>query len=167
MIVELSAAMTALKETAGLVKVISSAKTDAEIKAATFELQSKLITLQSDCFTLGDAIRARDEEVLHLKAKIAEFEDFKAQTNGYVLNKLESGTLVFTKNQAVGEVEVAVHLCPNCYSKRVISMLQPTGETAYDSHTDKYFYQSRCHCCSSFYSMNRSDYKPVDTVYVC
>jgi len=55
-IAELSAAMAALKETAGLVKVISSAKTDAEIKAATFELQSKLITLQSDCFTLGDVV---------------------------------------------------------------------------------------------------------------
>jgi len=159
-IAELSAAMAALKETAGLVKVISSAKTDAEIKAATFELQSKLITLQSDCFTLGDAVRSRDEEVMLLKAKIAEFEDFKAQTEGYVLNQLESGTLVYTKNQTVGDAEVAVHLCPNCHSKRVISILQPTGDTAYDAHTNKYLHQSRCHGCNSIFSMNISNYSP-------
>lgn len=82
MIAELSAAMTAIKETAGLVKVINDAKTDAEVKAATIDLQNKLITLQAECFSLGDAIRLRDEEVMHLKAKIAEFEDFKRQTEG-------------------------------------------------------------------------------------
>lgn len=165
MIAELSAAMAALKETAGLVKVIGAAKTDAEIKAATFELQSKLITLQSDCFTLGDAVRSRDEEVVLLKAKIAEFEDFKAQTEGYVLNQLESGTLVYTMNQTVGDREVAVHLCPNCYSKRRISMLQPTGDTAYDAHTGKYLHQSRCHSCTSLFSMNYSNYSPPNLMF--
>ncbi|MBS8535755.1 hypothetical protein KER10_25150 [Escherichia coli] len=40
MIAELSAAMAAIKETAGLAKVINDAKTDAEVKAATIELQN-------------------------------------------------------------------------------------------------------------------------------
>lgn len=159
MIAELSAAMAALKETAGLVKVIGAAKTEAEIKAATFELQSKLITLQSDCFTLGDAVRSRDEEVVLLKAKIAEFEDFKAQTEGYVLNQLESGALVYTMNQTVGDKEVAVHLCPNCHSKRVISILQPTGDVSYQAESGHYFYQYRCHACESLLPMNRSTYR--------
>lgn len=99
MIAELSAAMTAIKETAGLAKVINDAKTDAEVKAATIELQNKLITLQAECFSLGDAIRSRDEKVMLLKAKIAEFEDFKSQTEGYVLNKFDSGSLVYSKKQ--------------------------------------------------------------------
>ncbi|MCE9895870.1 hypothetical protein [Citrobacter portucalensis] len=160
MIAELSAAMTAIKETAGLAKVINDAKTDAEVKAATIELQNKLITLQAECFSLGDAIRLRDEEVMHLKAKVAEFEDFKSQTEGYVLNQLDSGTLVYSKNQLVGDAEITVHLCPQCYAKRQISMLQPTGDTAYDAHKNKYLHQSRCHSCDSLFPMNISSYSP-------
>lgn len=165
--VDISAAFVAIKETLGLLKVVNDAKNDHEIRSATSEIQSKLITLQSECFALGEMVRSHEAEVVTLKAKIAEYEDFKAQTEGYVLNQLESGTLVYTKNEAVGDAEIAVHLCPNCHSKRVISMLQPTGDTAYDAHTEKYFYQSRCHCCGSLFSMNRSDYKPVDMVYLC
>lgn len=146
MIAELSAAMAALKETAGLVKVISAAKTDAEIKAATFELQSKLITLQADCFNLGDAVRSRDEEVVLLKAKIAEFEDFKTETEGYVLNKLASGTLVYSKKQFVGDSEITVNLCPNCYARRNISMLQPLEPSMYAK-----FSQCRCPSCTNVF----------------
>lgn len=151
--------MAAIKETAGLAKVINDAKTDAEVKAATIELQSKLITLQAECFSLGDAIRFRDEEVMHLKAKIAEFEDFRMQTEGYVLNQLESGSFVYTKNQTVGQTEVEVHLCPNCHSKRVISILQPTGEVSYQAESGNYFHQYRCHACESLLLMNKSKYK--------
>ena len=159
--------MAALKETAGLVKVISAAKTDAEVKAATFELQSKLITLQSDCFTLGDAVRSRDEEIMFLKAKIAEFEDFKTQTEGYVLNQLDFGSFVYTKKNVVGDIEVEVHLCPQCFSKRQVSILQPTGDASYNEHTQKWYFQSRCHGCDSMFSLNVSNYKPADTVYFC
>lgn len=165
--VDISAAFVAIKETIGLLKVVNDAKNDFEIRNATSEIQSKLITLQSECFALGEMVRSYETEVIALKAKIAEFEDFKTQTEGYVLNQLESGSFVYTKSQVVGDSEVEVHLCPNCHSKRVKSILQPTGETAYDAHTSKYFYQNRCHCCGSLYAMNGSDYKPVDMVYVC
>ncbi|MFP2504465.1 hypothetical protein [Buttiauxella gaviniae] len=125
MITELSAAMLAIKETAGLAKIINEAKTNAEIKAATIELQGKLITLQAECFSLGDVIRLRQEEVMLLKAKIAEHEDFKSQTEGYALNQLDSGSLVYTKNTIVNGSETAVHLCPNCFAAKKISILQP------------------------------------------
>lgn len=161
MIAELSAAMAAIKETAGLAKVINDAKTDAEVKAATIELQSKLITLQAECFSLGDAVRFREEEIMHLKAKIAEFEDFKRQTEGYVLNQLDSGSLVYSKKQTVGDTEITVHLCPNCFAKNVVSILQTTGEATYDMHTKGYYFQSRCHNCATLFSMSHSAYKPI------
>ena len=145
-IAELSAAMTAIKETAGLVKVINDAKTDAEVKAATIDLQNKLITLQAECFSLGDAIRLRDEEVMHLKAKIAEFEDFKRQTEGYLLNKLDSGSLVYSKNQIVGDTEITVHLCPHCFAANKVSILQPQQVSMYAS-----FNQSRCPSCKNVF----------------
>lgn len=150
-IAELSAAMSAIKETAGLAKVINDAKTDAEVKAATIELQSKLITLQAECFSLGDAIRLRDEEVMHLKAKIAEFEDFKSQTEGYALKKLDSGSLVYSKQQLVGEAEITVHLCPHCFIKKQVSMLQPQVVGLYDV-----FQKSHCPSCKNVFDTDRS-----------
>ncbi|MDM2760624.1 MULTISPECIES: hypothetical protein [Citrobacter] len=146
MIAELSAAMAAIKETAGLAKVINDAKTDAEVKAATIELQSKLITLQAECFSLGDAIRLRDEEAVLLKAKIAEYEDFKSQTEGYVLSKLDSGSLVYSKKQIVGDTEIIVHLCPHCFATKKISILQPLQVSMYAS-----FNQSRCPSCKNVF----------------
>lgn len=150
MIAELSAAMAAIKETAGLAKVINDAKTDAEVKAATIELQSKLITLQAECFSLGDAVRFREEEIMHLKAKIAEFEDFKRQTEGYVLNQLDSGSLVYSKKQTVGDTEITVNLCPNCFANHKISILQPTDTSWAESYE-----HSVCPSCKTDLKMNQ------------
>ena len=83
---------------------------------------------------------------MHLKAKIAEFEDFKRQTKGYVLNQLDSGTLVYSKNLYVDGLEITVHLCPNCFGRKVVSILQPTEVMWSDAHFKKH-----CPSCKSDY----------------
>lgn len=153
MIAELSAAMTAIKETAGLAKIINDAKTDAEVKAATIELQNKLITLQAECFTLGDVIRLREEEALHLKTKIAEFENFKSESEGYVLHRTEGGTLVYTKQIAVDNAaELVVNACPHCYQQKKISMLQPGIEKSVKGSYWVHF----CPSCNSEFKMDKT-----------
>ncbi|EKA2135623.1 hypothetical protein OKB61_004356 [Citrobacter freundii] len=149
MIAELSAAMTAIKETAGLVKVINDAKTDAEVKAATIELQNKLISLQAECFSLGDVIRQREEETMLLKAKIAEFEDFKSQTEGYELERLDSGTLVYSKKVLVNERPESVYLCPRCFAKHEVSILQPMEVMWSAGH-----FRTHCPSCDNKFWMN-------------
>ncbi|MFH2146353.1 hypothetical protein [Klebsiella quasipneumoniae] len=151
-IAELSAAMAAIKETAGLAKVINDAKTDAEVKAATIELQSKLITLQAECFSLGDAIRVRDEEVMYLKAKIAEFDNFIVQSEGYVLAKTEGGSFVYSKQVTVGDEGLVVHACPNCYHQKKISMLQPGIEKSFKGSFLIHF----CPLCNSNFKMDKT-----------
>lgn len=152
MIAEISAALSALKETASLVKAINDAKNDAEIKAATFELNNKLLTLQSECFSLGESIRTRDEEVVLLKAKIAEFEDFKTESEGYVLHQTESGSLVYTKQQAVGESQITVNACPQCYQQKKISMLQPGIENGVKG----FYWVHFCPSCKSNFKMDKT-----------
>jgi hypothetical protein len=151
-IAELSAAMAALKETAGLVKVISAAKTDSEIKAATFELQSKLLTLQSDCFNLGDVVRSRDEEIMLLKAKIAEFEDFKSQAEGYILHQTDAGSLVYSKQIGVNDSQITVNACPHCFQQKKISILQPGTERSIKGSYWIHF----CPSCKSDFKMDKT-----------
>lgn len=149
MIAELSAAMTAIKETTGLAKVINDAKTDAEVKAATIELQNKLITLQAECFSLGDVIRQRDEEAMLLKAKITEFENFRSQTEGYELERLDSGAFVYSKKVLVNERPESVYLCPHCFGKHEVSILQPVEVMWSDGH-----FRTHCPSCNNKFWMN-------------
>ncbi|HGJ5856176.1 hypothetical protein [Arsenophonus nasoniae] len=48
MLPEIAASMTAVRESLNLLKTINNAKTDAEIRNATFELQRKLHDIQMD-----------------------------------------------------------------------------------------------------------------------
>lgn len=152
--VDISATYTAIKETLSLLKVVNDAKSEFEKRDATSEIQSKLLTLQGECFALGEMVRSHEAEVVALKAKIAEFEDFKTQTEGYALNQLESGSLVYTKHTIVNGNEIAVHLCPNCFASKKISILQgiPTGQYVL-------FHRSRCLCCvNEFFMDKNADY---------
>ena len=66
-ITELSAALSAIRETFSLAKIINDAKTDAEVKAATSELQVRLFTLQTDSVSPGETIGLKEEEIVRLK----------------------------------------------------------------------------------------------------
>ena len=149
--VDISAAFTAIKETLGLLKVVNDAKSDFEIKAATSEIQSKLITLQSECFTLGDMVRAHEAEVVALKTKIAEIENFERKAEDYTLEKLTSGTLIYSKKLTMDQGEVTVNACPQCFHNKKISILQP----GIAIQTKSGFFVHYCPECKSDFKMNR------------
>lgn len=165
-IAELSAALTAIKEAIGLSKLIKEAKTESQVIAATSDLNLKLCSLQEYCFTLSDMVRLREENILELEEKIAHIEDFKRQADGYVFEQLESGTFVYARKQVMGDRETTVYLCAKCFSRHVISVLQPTGKYSYDDNSGIRYVQSQCLHCSATYMMNKSPYKPDSGVYV-
>lgn len=155
MIAEFTAAMSAIKETASLAKVISDAKTEAEVNAAVSDMVSKLTSVQRECMSLIELARSYQEETVSLKAKIADFEDFKTQTEGYVLNQLDSGSFVYSKEQIVGGAKITVHLCPNCFTNQKISILQPTNTSWAERYT-----HSVCPSCKTDLKMNRKPNPP-------
>ncbi|EAO6531115.1 hypothetical protein G0R83_004974 [Salmonella enterica] len=160
MIAELSAAISALKETAQLVKVFSNAKTEAEVRSAVDALNAKLISAQCECMSLIELARSYQEETVALKAKIAEFENFQAQTEGYILNQLESGAFVYSKEEAVNGCAVTMHLCPKCFGQKVVSVLQP-----FPVSKDALFHKSRCLHCENLFLMNKNpDYMPPPSI---
>ncbi|MDT7365992.1 hypothetical protein ACLETW_07750 [Citrobacter portucalensis] len=151
MIAELSAAMAAIKETAGLAKVINDAKTDAEVKAATIELQSKLITLQAECFSLGDAIRAKEDEAAILRSKLAVLEDFKKATQEYSILKTPGGTLVYSALIDGSNDQFAINACPRCFQQSQLSILQPSPTT----HSMGGYFIHYCPLCKSEFKMDK------------
>ncbi|HFO3969789.1 TPA: hypothetical protein ACHKS2_002758 [Escherichia coli] len=150
-IAELSAAMAAIKETAGLAKVINDAKTDAEVKAATIELQNKLITLQAECFSLGETISLKEEEIVRLKEKIAEYEHFERESVGCELQQTEAGSFVYSKQLPVNDKQLMVNVCTRCFHERKISILQPAVEKSARNG----FFIHYCPSCRSEFKINK------------
>ncbi|BDO95251.1 hypothetical protein [Escherichia coli] len=151
MITELSAALTAIRETFGLAKVINDAKTDAEVKAATSELQARLFMLQTECISLGEIVSLKEEKIVRLKEKIAEYENFERESVGYVLNQTEAGSFVYSKQLPVNDSQLVVNVCANCFHKRKISILQPAVEKAAKGSYFIHF----CPSCNSEFKMNK------------
>ncbi|HAP0161420.1 hypothetical protein GP721_25055 [Enterobacteriaceae bacterium TzEc077] len=157
MIVEFSAAMSAIKETAVMAKGILNAKTQTEINSAVSDMLSKLTSVQFECVSLIEMVRSYQEEAVSLKAKIAELEDFQIQTEGYVLNQLESGAFVYSKEETVNGGTVTMHLCPKCFGQKTVSILQP-----FPVSEDAPFHESKCLHCENKFLMNKNpDYIPL------
>lgn len=152
MFAEFSAAMAAIKETTTLVKVFSDAKTEAEVNAAINDLVSKLTSVQRECISLVELARSLQEETVTLKTKIAEFEDFKAQSESYELHKMESGTLVYSMQTTVDGAEFLVNACPHCFHQKKISILQPGTEKGVKG----YYWVHFCPSCKSDFKMDKT-----------
>ncbi|EJO8752749.1 TPA: hypothetical protein ACHLGH_004696 [Escherichia coli] len=150
-ITELSAALSAIRETFSLAKIINDAKTDAEVKAATSELQVRLFTLQTDCVSLGETISLKEEEIVRLKEKIAEHENFERESVGYELNQTEAGSFVYSKQLPVNDKQLTVNVCTRCFHERKISILQPAVEKAARNG----FFIHYCPSCRSEFKINK------------
>lgn len=152
MLAEFSAAMAAIKETAALAKLITDAKTESEVNAAVSDLVSKLTSVQRECISLVELARTLQEEDVALKAKIAEFEDFKIQSESYALYKMESGTLVYSAQVTHNGVQFTVNACPHCFHQKKISILQPGTEKGVKG----YYWVHFCPSCKSDFKMDKT-----------
>lgn len=127
MIAEISTALTAIKSMAELTKLITNTKIDAAVREKAFELQSALLSLQSDMF----AIQAQHEAVLQekkeLEQKIARFEQWESEAARYELKEIAPGAFVYAIKPESQASEPSHYLCPDCYQTKYKSILQNAG----------------------------------------
>ena len=153
MLPEIVASMTAVRESLNLLKAINDAKTDLEIRNATFELQRKLQDIQLDNLKLIDLVYSYKTQVDQLTQRIDEKISFESQAEGYSPHTFESGTFTYINNAAINESDPPHYLCTNCYQHRIVSILQPCG-------IESRHFQNYCPHCNNKYLMERT--KPID-----
>ncbi|HIE9074366.1 TPA: hypothetical protein ACXP60_002928 [Klebsiella variicola subsp. variicola] len=122
------------------------------MNAAVSDLVSKLTSVQRECISLVELARTLQEEAVALKAKIAEFEDFKIQSESYALYKMESGTLVYSAQVTHNGVQFTVNACPHCFHQKKISILQPGTEKGVKG----YYWVHFCPSCKSDFKMDKT-----------
>ncbi|WP_274371507.1 hypothetical protein [Morganella morganii] len=150
MFAEIAGSLAALKESFNLVKVINEAKTDAEIKGATFELQRKLQDIQLENLKLIELITNDRAKIAELQKKVDNIDLFDTQSKNYEGKKILSGAFVYLDKR---DTEIAA--CPTCFSKRKIFMLHPIQD--YCILDDKYFLKYKCYECDSVFPFKVAD----------
>lgn len=156
MLPEIVASMTAVRESLNLIKIINEAKTDAEIRNATFELQRKLQDIQLDNLKLIDLVYEYKSRVDELTEEVDKKVSFGSKAEHYSPRTLESGTFTYINNSHIDKCDKPHYLCASCYGQAVISVLQPNANNPFNRGYFIYY----CPRCSSEFRMYKTP--PVD-----
>ncbi|MCL4759748.1 MAG: hypothetical protein KJZ96_15545 [Rhodocyclaceae bacterium] len=108
---------------------------------AAVDANGKLLDVQ----TVADAAHRRIRE---LEAEVAALKDWEEDKRRYRLHEVVPGTFVYRVDPAVHGAEPVHELCPNCYQKRVKSILQRGG-------VEQQHRTLRCPECGSTFLLDR------------
>ena len=127
MIVEITAAWSALNTAIKAANAAFKTVEDVKVKEAVADIQNSLIDLQSKLLAAQSQYEALAEVKRQLEQKIMEYEKWDSDAARYELTEIAEGIFVYVlkKDHALGE---PIHwICPNCFQKRQKSILTKPG----------------------------------------
>ncbi|MGP2741050.1 hypothetical protein HP475_13700 [Serratia marcescens] len=160
MFAETTAAITAAKEAFALIKTLKEARDQTVIENATGQLSEKVTELQMLNAELASRYHSEKQLTIKLTDEIAKFTAFSSQAENYAIHTTESGSTVYRLKESP-DAQVKTHyVCANCFQKREISILQPTGKVVSDS-LGSFCAQYLCPRCNATYLMNKIPRNPA------
>lgn len=121
---EIFSAFTAIKAASELVGLILKRKVDAAIQEKAIELQSAIVSAQSDLLNLQSAYQERLREIEDLRKQLIDMQDWKAEAQKYELRVVGPGIFVYAiRDDQVGTGPMH-WLCTQCYNEGKKSILQ-------------------------------------------
>jgi rubrerythrin len=142
MVGEAIAGLGAIKTAFDLAKGLKEINDAANRNAAVIELQEKILTAQQ-------AQAALVERVNELEEEVASFEAWDAEKQRYKLTDYGGGTFAYALKPEAAQGEPAHRICPACYQKRDVSILQFGFRTS--GGQDKY----NCPSCKTEYDFGQ------------
>src|ERR1700722_4631396 len=124
MVAEVFASVSALKTAFDIAKGLKDIDDATRRNAAVIELQEKILSAQQAQSALVDRIGELEKEV-------AGFEKWDAEKERYKLTDFGGNTFAYALKPEATRGEPTHRICPNCYEKRVKSILQSKGRNAY------------------------------------
>jgi hypothetical protein len=122
--VKLPAAVTsALKSAHELALELRKCDDKAELKAGVEELSFHLAEARADALALQELISSLRQRLKAADTKLISAMAFDQATDNYVRRSTDSGGFVYVERE---NFENSPWFCANCFSKRSLSILQPT-----------------------------------------
>lgn len=116
--------MDPLKSAGSIAKELLEIRDLSKIGDIVIKLQSEILSAQQASFAAQARESEISDEIRALKAKLTEFEDWEAEKNRYQLTDFGSGTYAYRLKQEMANNEPIHRLCPNCFQKKIKSILQ-------------------------------------------
>jgi hypothetical protein len=148
MIAEFAAAIGAFKTLTDLLKAAKGLSNYNEVVAAVSEVNGRLLDANSAALQAQGEQSKLLNEVIELKKKLAEVEDWNKRIGRYRLHKFETGTLAYMLRPDMAEGDPEHYICASCADRGHISKLQPLGST-----------QLQCHPCD--FTIRIEEKKPL------
>lgn len=120
--------LTLFQKVVNLSSTLEECKSMGEIKHTALELQSTLLTLQSENMTILDILSSQTLEINLLHNILTDIDSFTQNANRFLLKKMPSGSMVYIdKSNKKGDTTIQ-YACLQCFNNHEISLYQPTGK---------------------------------------
>jgi hypothetical protein len=113
----ISGGLASLKAAKDIAESLINLRDTAKFQSAIVELQGKILSAQSDQFSLLERVR-------ELEAELTQLQPWEAEKKRYKLTDYGSGTFAYELKAEAAEGEPIHRLCAACYQKGQKSILQ-------------------------------------------
>jgi len=153
MISEITASITAIKNSLDLLRVLGDAKSESEIQTATYGLHRQLTDLQIENLRLAQLLSDQYEEISSLKRKLSNAEKEKREFERYMEYKTGAGHFIYAVRDSLDNCGTGEpYACPHCYHQGAISLLQ----ALYVVKSDE-FHKSKCPSCKNVFRISKNE----------
>jgi len=142
----ISSGLASLKAAKDIAETLINLRDTAKFQGAVVELQGKILSAQSDQFTLLERVR-------ELETKMAKLEAWETEKKRYALKDFGGNTFAYELKPEETGSEPMHRICPKCYGNGHKSILQSHGKNAVRQDT----YQ--CTECKTDYNFGPSNYR--------
>lgn len=130
-------------------------KDEAQIAAATYDLQAQLTIAGAHCLAMNEKVAAATDSERTLKTRVRDLEDEiaelkrrAAERERYDLVQDFPGTFTLRIKESARGAEPVHHICPGCMDNKALKSILQSENTV---HT---FY--KCPACNTLYRMGQS-----------
>ena len=140
---DITSAISSFKTMADITALMINLSTDSRVTEKAIELQSALLSLQSDMFGLQAQHQSLLREKEELEKRLIEIQNWQAEAQKYTLAEIVPGVFMYALKAEYKDATPPHWLCPNCYESRRKSVLQR------DYNRIKHNYVFQCHHCNA------------------
>ncbi len=139
----IAGALSALKAANDIAQAMVGLRDAASFQSKLIEFQAKIIEANNSAFAAQDERTALLRQISDLESEVAALKAERSRLQRYELKDFGGNTFAYQLKQSEANGEPIHRVCPNCYNKGHISILQFDFVTT--AHQERY----DCHSCGA------------------
>jgi hypothetical protein len=123
---EIAALLTSFSQLQRIAKNLLGLRDKAKLNEKVIELQSVIITAQSQTMSIQQNSTALEARIRELEAECMRLKDWSAEKQNYSYRAIARGVFAYVQKQVVSNFQQAHKYCCNCFDQGEKSLLQET-----------------------------------------